>query len=68
MYSTYKMKNKSKIINQIENVRKKNNKYWMDILRISFKYAPKKAALTMQKINNNDKKISRHISNLSKTN
>ncbi len=68
MYSTYKMKNKSKIINQIENVRKKNNKYWMDILRISFKYAPKKAALTMQKINNNDKKISRLISNLSKTN
>ena len=41
MYSTYKMKNKSKIINQIENVRK---------------------------INNNDKKISRLISNLSKTN
>ena len=49
MYSTYKMKNKSKIINQIENVRKKNNKYWMDILRISFKYAPKKAALICKK-------------------
>ncbi len=62
------MKNKSKFINQIEIVRKKNNKYWMDILRLSFKYAPKQAALIMQKINNNDKKISKLISNLSKKN
>lgn len=62
------MKNKSKFINQIENVRKKNNKYWMDILRLSFKYAPKQAALIMQKINNNDKKISKLINNLSKKN
>ena len=60
------MKNKSNIINQIENVRKRNNKYWMDILRLSFKHAPKQAALIMQKINNNDKKISKLISNLSK--
>ena len=38
----------------------------MDILRLSFKHAPKQAALIMQKINNNDKKISKLISNLSK--
>jgi hypothetical protein len=60
------MKNKSNIINQIENVRKRNNRCWMDILRLSFKHAPKQAALIMQKINNNDKKISKLISNLSK--
>ncbi len=33
--------NKEKIIDQIENVRKKNNTNWMNILRIAFKYAPK---------------------------
>ena len=30
----------SRIINEIEKVRKKNNKNWMDILRVSFKYNP----------------------------
>ena len=30
-----------KIINQIENIRKKNNKNWMDVLRIAFKHSPK---------------------------
>ena len=31
-----------KIIQQIENVRKKNNKNWMNLLRLAFDYAPKK--------------------------
>ena len=43
-----KKKNKSKnyleIISQIENIRKKNNINWMDILRIAFKYNPKATA------------------------
>ena len=29
-----------KIIGQIEKTRKKNNKNWMDLLRLSFKYNP----------------------------
>ena len=36
------MKNKDKIINSIQNIRSKNNKYWMDLLRLAFKFAPKK--------------------------
>ena len=61
-------KNRNKIIDQIESVRKKNNKYWMDILRTAFKYAPKKSSLIMSKINKNDNKISNLIKKLSKNN
>ena len=40
------MKNKKlKIIDQIENTRKKNNKNWMDILRIAFEKAPEETSL-----------------------
>lgn len=55
-----------KTISLIENVRKKNNKYWMDILRVAFKFAPKETKLIIKKINQNDKKISKLIENLSK--
>ena len=50
------MKNKDKIINSIQNIRSKNNKYWMDLLRLAFKFAPKKASLIVKKINAHDKK------------
>ena len=59
-------KYKLKTITLIENVRKKNNKYWMDILRVAFRFAPKEAKLIMKKINENDKKISKLVQNLSK--
>jgi hypothetical protein len=59
-------KYKLKTITLIENVRKKNNKYWMDILRVAFRFAPNEAKLIMKKINENDKKISKLIQNLSK--
>jgi hypothetical protein len=39
-----------KVINQIEKVRKKNNKNWMDILRVAFTYAPKETAKIMSSI------------------
>ena len=39
-----------KIINSIEKVRSKNNKNWMDLLRLSFKYAPTETAKIMQEI------------------
>ena len=53
-----------KIISQIENVRKKNNRNWMNLLRIAFKYAPK----VMKKINKCDMKVSSLVSRLSKIN
>jgi hypothetical protein len=54
-----------KIINQIENVRKKNNRNWMNLLRIAFEYAPKETASVMKKINIADKKISKLVGKLS---
>jgi hypothetical protein len=57
LYTNNYMKNKKiktvkhyfKIISRIENIRKKNNKNWMDILRTAFKYAPKNTAKIMFK-------------------
>ena len=37
-----KKKDYGKIIDQIEKVRSKNNKNWMDILRLAYKYAPER--------------------------
>ena len=37
------------IINQIENVRKKNNRNWMNLLRIAFEHAPKETASSYEK-------------------
>jgi len=52
-----KSKNYLKIISKIENIRKKNNVNWMNILRIAFKYNPKAAAKIMSKIYLDDKRI-----------
>jgi|TARA_B110000495_G_C22368545_1_gene240043 hypothetical protein len=48
-----------KIIDQIEKTRSKNNTNWMDVLRLAFKYDPKKAAQIMSKIYSEDSKISK---------
>jgi hypothetical protein len=52
-----KSKNYLRIISQIENIRKKNNVNWMNILRIAFKYNPKAAAKIMSRIYLDDKRI-----------
>ena len=52
-----KSKNYLKIISQIENIRKKNNVNWMNILRIAFKNNPKSTAAVMFKIYSYDKRI-----------
>ena len=52
-----KSKNYLEIIYQIENIRKKNNVNWMDILRIAFNNNPKATAKVMSKIYSDDKKI-----------
>ena len=53
-----KKKNYGKTIDQIEKVRSKNNKNWMDILRLAYKYAPREAANILREIYREDKKIS----------
>ena len=52
-----KSKSYLKIISQIENIRKKNNVNWMNILRIAFKYDAKATAEVMSKIYSDDKRI-----------
>jgi|TARA_B100001059_G_C17780703_1_gene553985 hypothetical protein len=58
-----KMKNKYfssiKIIDQISNIRKKNNKNWMDILKLAFKKDPKNASKILAKITDFDQRISK---------
>ncbi len=64
------MKKKSKyylsVIKSIENVRKKNNVNWMNLLRLAFRDSPKEAALIMSKIYKDDSKISDLVKKLTK--
>ena len=55
-----------KIIDQIEKVRSKNNKNWMDILRLAFKNSAKSTAKIMAEIYKEDSKISRLAKKLTK--
>ena len=52
------------IISKIENIRKKNNTNWMNILRIAFNYNPRKTAVVMSKIYKDDQKISKLVREL----
>ena len=61
-----KKKNYSTIIKKIENLRKKNNINWMDILRLAMKHDPKEAKKILKNINNYDKKISSEVNSITK--
>lgn len=65
MIKKNKSKNYLKIISQIENIRKKNNVNWMNILRIAFKYDPEATAKVMSKIYLDDKRIGILVKKLS---
>lgn len=60
------MNKKNNVINAIEKIRSKNNKNWMDIMRLAFKFAPKQASALIKKINEHDKKISDLLKKLEK--
>lgn len=51
------------IINKIEKIRGKNNANWIDILRLAFKYDPKKSSIIMSKIYNDDERIGKLVKN-----
>lgn len=51
--------NKKQIINKISEIRVNNNKCWMQLLEISFKYAPKEAKKIFKDITENDEKINK---------
>lgn len=46
------------IIDQIEAVRTRNNKNWMDLLRLAFRHAPEEAAEIVASIYAEDSEIS----------
>lgn len=54
------------IINKIERIRGKNNKNWMDILRLSFNLSPKRTAKLLSKIYREDQRISNLAKKLTK--
>ena len=67
------MKNKKKsnylkIIKQIENVRSKNNKNWMDLLRLSLKLDSKTTSRILSQIYKDDQKISKLAKKILKLN
>lgn len=47
------------IIKQIEKVRAKNNKNWMDLYRVAFKVAPQESVKIIKKILSRDKTVSK---------
>ena len=56
----------SNIISEIENVRKKNNKNWMDLLKLGFKYNPKESKKILKEIFKEDKKVNSLVKKLVK--
>ena len=61
------MKNRYEaIIKQITNARKTNNINWMNLLRISIKYAPNQSKKILKNINKQDKKISQLLRKITK--
>ena len=57
-----------KIIDNISKIRSKNNKNWMDILKLAFKNDPKNASKILSKITNFDQRISKLTKKLHKMN
>lgn len=52
------------IVKKIELARSKNNKNWMDLLRLAIKKAPKQAKIILKRINSQDKNISKLLSKI----
>ena len=46
------------LIDQIQAIRSKNNKCWMDIMRVAMKHAPKDTKALLREIEINDREIS----------
>lgn len=56
----------SKIFDKIENVRKKNNKNWMNILRVAYESNPKKTILILNNILSKDSELIKLANQLKK--
>ena len=54
------------LVNKIEKIRTKNNKNWMDLLRLSIKLDLKKTSKILKEIYKDDKKISKLANKINK--
>lgn len=63
--SDLKKKTDEQIINEIQNIRQKNNEHWMDVVKLAFKTSPKKARSIFKKIKYCDEKINFLLKELS---
>lgn len=51
----------TKQIDTIQKIRTKNNKLWMDLMRLAFKHSPEEAKKIMGQISQNDEKITKAV-------
>lgn len=58
MNNKKKIKKGLKVINQIQKIRSKNNKNWMDLLKLSLKLDFKSTSRILKEIVKDDRKIS----------
>ena len=49
----------NKILDKIEIIRAQNNKNWMDLMRLAFKYAPEEAKEIMKNISECDQEVTK---------
>ena len=56
-----KLKKGLLLLNQIQKIRSKNNKNWMDVLRLSLKLDFNKTAKIIKEINTDDNRISKLV-------
>lgn len=61
-----KIVNSLKIIDKIQKIRSKNNRNWMDLLRLAIKLDHKKSSNILKEIVKDDKKISKLADQISK--
>ena len=59
-----KIKNGLKLINKIQKIRSRNNKNWMDLLRLSFKLDYNNTSKILSEIYLDDQKISKLVKKL----
>jgi hypothetical protein len=61
-----KKKNSSVVFKNIENIRKKNNKNWIDLLRLAYDVKPNETKSILTKILKKDKELIKLASKLKK--
>lgn len=49
--------NESELIDEIENVRSRNNRVWMNLVRLALEVAPERARALFSEISKNDEEI-----------